>query len=115
MNPYVANEGYVVRVPHNPLRFIYLEGPNWANRSVVCLFASASQSSKVTFTANGIAIPGCNNIPTKAGVGLLPATATCGYKAVTLGVVNLVATLTPDDQVSYANTVKTLKITVNPK
>jgi hypothetical protein len=79
------------------------------------LVASATQSSKVTFTANALTIPGCSNIPTKAGTGSQPATATCGFKATTLGVVNLVATLVPDDQINFANTVKTLKITVNPK
>ena len=30
LNPYVANEGYVVRVPHNPPKFGLFPGSNFA-------------------------------------------------------------------------------------
>jgi hypothetical protein len=84
-------------------------------QSTYPLIASASQLGKVTFLINGAAIPGCSNVPTKAGVGLLGIPgATCPFKPVLLGSVTLTAKITPNDS-GFFELTKTTKITVNPK
>ncbi len=78
------------------------------------LIASASQLSKVTFLANGVAIPGCSNVPTKAGIGAAPSTATCNFKPVSLGSITVTANITPINS-GYSMITKTTKVRVNPK
>ena len=70
--------------------------------------ATISVPGKVTFLANGKAIPGCTNVPSKVG------TSTCAYKPVSLGTVTISATITPNDK-GYLPATKTLKVIVSPK
>jgi hypothetical protein len=74
------------------------------------LIASVSIPSKVAFFANARPIPGCTSISTKAEVG----TATCKYKPISLGLINLTATITPIDG-GYSVISKATRVRVNSR
>jgi len=74
------------------------------------LIASVSIPSKVAFFANARPIPGCTSISTKAVVG----TATCNYKPISLGLINLTATITPIDG-GYSAISKATRVRVNSR
>jgi hypothetical protein len=89
-----------------PIRYLY--------QTAYYLVASSSQAGKFTFLANGKSIAGCLNIKTKAAVGLVPFTATCIYRAISIGSVNLSATITATDT-GFGNLTKSKKISVAGK
>ena len=96
------------------LNFVPLVPVATTHKSLTPLVASASQLSAVTFRANGVLIPGCTNVLTKAGVGNAQATATCNFKPISLGLVTVTAVITPIDG-GYSAITKTSRVKVNPK
>ena len=67
---------------------------------------------KVTFLANGKAIPGCTSLKT---TGSTPNFAsTCNYRPTSLGTITISATFTPNDR-GFLSATKNLKVIVRPK
>ena len=74
--------------------------------------ANINVAGKVTFLANGKAIPGCTSLKTTESSPNF--TSTCKYKPTSLGSITISATITPTNT-NYLAVTKTLKVVVRPK
>jgi hypothetical protein len=74
--------------------------------------ANINTPGKVTFTANGLVIPGCTAVKT-TGTGPV-YTSTCQFRPTSLGTITISATINPNDP-GFTAVTKSLKVVVSPK
>lgn len=72
------------------------------------IITNMDQAGRVTFSANGLQIPGCTSIKAVGGVAI------CQYKPTQLGIIQITVTITPDDS-NYKSATKSANVSVSPK